>query len=91
MQETGEPLDTGTPTHLFRKLSERLGLRGIRLHDLRHLHATELLRLGEPLHVVANRLGHRDAMVTATIYAHVSDQQAETASATFANAVQGGR
>jgi integrase len=39
----------------------------------------------------ANRLGHRDAMVTATIYAHVSDQQAETASSTFANAVNGGR
>ncbi len=29
--------------------------------------------------VVAQRLGHRDAMVTATIYAHVSNQQAETA------------
>jgi hypothetical protein len=30
-------------------------------------------------------------MVTATIYAHVSDQQAETASSTIANAVNGGR
>jgi len=60
------------------------GLRHTRLHDLRHLHATELLRLGEPLHVVANRLGHRDAMVTATIYAHVSQEQTETASSRFA-------
>jgi integrase len=42
-QETGEPLDTGTSTHLFKKLSERAGLRGISLHDLRHLHPTELL------------------------------------------------
>ncbi len=71
---------------LFNKLSALAGLRGIRLHDLRHLHATELLRLGEPLHVVAQRLGHRDAMVTATVYAHVTDQQAETASERFANA-----
>jgi integrase len=86
VQETGAPLDTGTPTHLFRKLSERLGLRGIRLHDLRHLHATELLRLGEPLHVVSDRLGHKDPMVTATIYAHVSNEQGESASNTFANA-----
>ena len=53
-------------------------------HFLLHLHATELLRLGEPLHVVANRLGHRDAMVTATIYAHVSQEQTETASSRFA-------
>jgi len=85
VQENGLPLDTGTPSHLFNKLSKVAGLRSIRLHDLRHLHATELLRLGEPLHVVSDRLGHKDPMVTATIYAHVSDEQAETASNTFAN------
>ena len=86
VQENGEPLDIGTPTHLFGKLSKRAGLRTIRLHDLRHLHATELLRLGEPLHVVSDRLGHKDPMVTATIYAHVSNEQGESASNTFANA-----
>ena len=91
MQESGLPLYPHTPSDLFKKLLNKAGLRPTRLHDQRHLHATELLRLGEPLHVVANRLGHRDAMVTATIYAHVSDQQAETASSTFANAVNGGR
>ena len=86
VQENGEPLDIGTPTHLFKKLANRAGLRSIRLHDLRHLHATELLRLGEPLHVVSDRLGHKDPMVTATIYAHVSNEQGESASNTFANA-----
>jgi integrase len=86
VQENGEPLDIGTPTHLFQKLSKRAGLRSIRLHDLRHLHATELLQLGEPLHVVSDRLGHKDPMVTATIYAHVSNEQGESASNTFANA-----
>ncbi|MEY4468722.1 MAG: hypothetical protein RLZZ87_46 [Actinomycetota bacterium] len=88
-REDGLPIDLHTPTHLFAKIAKRAGLRHNRLHDLRHLHATELLRLGEPLHVVAQRLGHRDAMVTATVYAHVSDQQAETASSKFANAVNG--
>jgi integrase len=91
VQENGLPLYPHTPSDLFKKLLNKAGLRATRLHDQRHLHATELLRLGEPLHVVANRLGHRDAMVTATIYAHVSDQQAETASSTFANAVNGVR
>jgi len=85
VREDGQPIDTGTPTHLFGKLLKLSGLRHTRLHDLRHLHATELLRLGEPLHVVSKRLGHKDPMVTATIYAHVSDEQAETASSTFAN------
>jgi integrase len=89
VQENGLPLYPHTPSDLFKKLLNKAGLRPTRLHDQRHLHATELLRLGEPLHVVANRLGHRDAMVTATIYAHVSDQQAETASSTFANSVNG--
>ncbi len=84
VQENGEPLDTGTPTKLFAKLLKRAGLRSTRLHDLRHLHATELLRLGEPLHVVSDRLGHRDPMVTATVYAHVTNEQGETASNTFA-------
>ena len=86
VQESGEPLETGTPTKLFRKILNRAGLRPTRLHDLRHLHATELLRHGEPLHVVADRLGHKDPMVTATVYAHVSNEQGETASSTFANA-----
>ena len=40
----------------------------------------------EPLHIVADRLGHKDPMVTATVYAHISSEQKETASLTFANA-----
>jgi integrase len=85
VREDGKPIDEGTVTQLFAKLLKSAGLRHNRLHDLRHLHATELLRLGEPLHVVSKRLGHADPMVTATIYAHVSDEQADTTSATFAN------
>ena len=84
----GLPVTLDHLSHLFAKLSKLARLRVIRLHDLRHLHATELLRLGEPLHVVANRLGHKDAMVTATVYAHVTDEQGESASNTFANGIR---
>ena len=84
VRENGLPIYPNTPSDVMKKLSALAGLRHTRLHDLRHLHATELLRLGEPLHVVAQRLGHRDAMVTATIYAHVSQDQTETASNRFA-------
>lgn len=89
-QEDGNPLYVSTPSLVLRKLSRNAGMRLARLHDLRHLHATELLRQGEQLHVVAERLGHRDAMTTATIYAHVSNEQAETASNNFANAFLNG-
>ena len=85
VREDGSPIDASTPTTLFNKLSALAGLRRTRLHDLRHLHATELLRLGEPLHVVSERLGHKNSMTTSNIYAHVSNEQGETASLTFAN------
>jgi len=43
----------------------------IRLHDLRHTHATILLTAGVPVHVVSQRLGHASPVVTMTVYAHV--------------------
>jgi len=84
VQEDGLPIHPDTVTRVYAKLQKKARLRYNRLHDARHSHATELLRSGLPLHVVAHRLGHRDAMVTATIYAHVDTEQAENASETFA-------
>jgi integrase len=87
VREDGKPIDEGTVTRLFSKLLKRAGLRHNRLHDLRHYHATELLRLGTPLHVVSKRLGHATTSVTADIYAHVTDEQADNASITFADSL----
>jgi integrase len=39
----------------------------IRLHDLRHTHATLLLAAGEPVKVVSERLGHASATITLTV------------------------
>ena len=36
----------------------------IRLHDLRHTHATILLTAGVPVHVVSQRLGHASPVIT---------------------------
>jgi integrase len=46
-------------------------LTKIRLHDLRHTHATLLLKAGEPVKVVSERLGHASPMITMTVYQHV--------------------
>lgn len=86
--EFGKPIDYRTPSGVFQKYRKRLGLREQRFHDLRHFHATQLLRAGVPLHVVAQRMGHRDPMVTASIYAHVTNDQAENVSLIFAKAVE---
>ena len=86
--EFGEPINYGTPTQLFTKIKNRVNLPEQRFHDLRHFHATQLLKAGTPLHVVAHRLGHRDPMVTATTYAHVTADQAVNVSIVFAKAVE---
>ena len=43
-----------------------------------------LLQAGVRLHVVAHRLGNKDPMVTATIYALLLTEQAANAAAVFA-------
>lgn len=44
---------------------------GLRFHDLRHTHATLMLRAGVPVDAVSKRLGHATPVVTMTVYSHV--------------------
>ena len=65
-------------------------LPSARHHDLRHVHATTLLRAGVPVHVVAARLGHGDPSITLRVYAHVIGEQLAEAAAISARAVEAG-
>lgn len=93
--EMGGPLRTDLPGEIMRAAIARLNkdrntpLPRIRLHDLRHVHATLLLKAGVPVHVVAARLGHRDASMTLRVYAHVLTDQAAGAAAAFAQFMDG--
>jgi hypothetical protein len=42
----------------------------IRIHDLRHTHASLLLAAGVPVKVVSERLGHATVMMTTEVHAH---------------------
>ena len=53
------------------RLRDKIGLAGVRLHDLRHFQATMLLQHGIPVKDVSKRIGHRDAATTLNVYAHV--------------------
>lgn len=55
-------------THQFVALRRRCGIEGVRLHDLRHYVATQLLAAGVPLKVVGDRLGHRQLSTTSDTY-----------------------
>lgn len=46
------------------------GLQGVRLHDLRHAHATVLIAEGISVKAVAGRLGHATTAITLDRYAH---------------------
>ena len=64
-----------------------IALPMIRLHDLRHTHATILLLAGVPVHVVSQRLGHANATVTLTVYAHVMPGNQRDAADLFARLI----
>lgn len=68
---TGAAIHPDTPSSLMPKLCEKAGVPRLRLHDLRHTHASLLLTQGAAPHEVADRLGHRDATVTLQVYAKV--------------------
>ncbi|MBV8551266.1 MAG: site-specific integrase [Acidobacteriaceae bacterium] len=78
-------LADGTPwppdrfTDAYVAFTRRIGAEGIRFHDLRHTHASELLRRGMPIKTVSQRLGHKDASVTLNVYAHVMSGDDERA------------
>jgi integrase len=63
-------------------------LAAARFHDLRHTHATELLRAGVHIRTVAERLGDSEATVMRT-YSHVLPGMQETASAAMEAMLRG--
>lgn len=63
----------------FQKRLAENGLPQIRLHDLRHGHATLLLQRGIPAKMVSERLGHSSITITLDLYSHVSPEMAKMA------------
>ena len=55
----------------YKSIAESCGITGVRLHDLRHTHASFLLGSGVPIHVVQARMGHESIQTTVDIYGHL--------------------
>ncbi len=71
-QPDGKPLHGHNITQRdLRGVCKRARVPRIRFHDLRHCHATHLLRQGTHPKVVQERLGHSTSAVTLNIYSHV--------------------
>jgi integrase len=67
------PMEPEVLTRSFARLVQRLGLKNLTFHDLRHDAASTMAMEGVPLRTIAEVLGHRDLRMTAR-YAHLSPQ-----------------
>ena len=79
----GRPLLPDTVTHVWIKLVRRTGLKGIRLHDARHTHASLMLKQGVHPKIVQERLGHASIQITLDTYSHVAPGLQESAAVGF--------
>jgi integrase len=71
-QDSGKPLDGRDLVQRdFEPCQRRAGVPRIRFHDLRHSHASHLLRAGVHPKVVSERLGHSRVGITMDVYSHV--------------------
>ena len=71
-RENGEGYHPQRFTQMLAARAKKAGLPPIKLHALRHGHATTALEAGVPLKVVSDRLGHSSIAITADTYSHVS-------------------
>lgn len=55
----------------MKRVAERAGLKPIRVHDLRHSHASMLIELGFTPLEIADRLGHESVKTTLDTYSHL--------------------
>jgi integrase len=71
-------------TRMFDRHVRASGLRCIRLHDLRHTHATLALQAGVHPKVVSERLGHSTVSLTLDVYSHALQHIQKEATQRFA-------
>ncbi|PCJ29629.1 MAG: hypothetical protein COA94_01120 [Rickettsiales bacterium] len=74
------------PRKSWAKLLRIAGLEGLRLHDLRHTHASIALMQNIPLEVIGKRLGHKTIQTTMR-YAHLADSHLRKATDIVSNAL----
>ena len=86
----GRPLDPSSASHSFKKIARRAGLPHLRLHDLRHGHATIMLQSGVDAKTLADRLGHSSVRTTLDVYCHPTSSLQKEAAQRFEDFLEKG-
>jgi integrase len=79
----GTPFYPNTVSKKFSELVKKAGVPRLRLHDLRHTHATLMLKEGVNPKIVSERLGHASVVITLDTYSHVLPGLQEEAALKF--------
>jgi integrase len=83
-KKTGEPLKD--VKKFWSSVLKQAKLENVRIHDLRHTHASHLVSSGLSLSIVGKLLGHTQASTTQR-YAHLADEPLRQAAEVFGNKV----
>jgi integrase len=90
-KKNGQPLHPQTVSRSFEQALNEARLPRIRLHDLRHTHATLALQAGIHPKVVSERLGHATVSITLDTYSHAIPAMQEEAAERIAGLVVAGK
>jgi integrase len=75
----GCPVAPGTFHKMWLRLQKEASVPQVRLHDLRHLHVSLLVKQGFDPRAIADRVGHTDPAFTMRRYAHMFEEQRQAA------------
>ena len=76
----GGHLNKSTLTHNVTRIGEKIGIEGLRFHDLRHSYAVSSIRAGDDIKTISSNLGHSTIAITMDIYAHFTDDMMQDSS-----------
>lgn len=90
MPDDGRPVTRNFRTRIWLKITEDAGVKGLRLHDLRHTVASLLISANVPLTAVQRFLGHSSIKVTSDLYGHLMPEVNENIVAVLSDALTRG-
>jgi integrase len=88
--EFGAPLNPMALTRALQRAARQAEAGHVKLHDLRHFHASLLLQSGQSPVLVSKRLGHSSVSMTLDVYGHLMPGWQREAAEVFAKAMSNG-
>ena len=67
----------------------KAGVKKIRIHDLRHSHASHLIHLGVPITTISCRLGHKSPKITLDVYSHMYEESGKQTAELLSKVING--